>query len=128
MKEGERLRDILSRLRASLSPQVLAVFVALALFLAFAGHGNGVTNLEKSVSKTLSSVDGTGKVSVTIRMREMENGTVLGEGSKRQSIPAGAVAVAQGADDPLVAMQIHDALCALLGLAPGAVSVIAGGR
>ena len=39
----------------------------------------------------------------------------------------GAVAVAQGADDPLVCLELQQALCALLGLPASAVSVVTGG-
>ncbi len=38
------------------------------------------------------------------------------------------MAVAQGADDPLVRMQLEQALCALLGLPNSAVSVVTGGK
>ena len=106
----------------------MAVFAALALLFLFSGRGNTAMDLEERIAGTLSGVDGAGRVEVTIRMRDVESGASLGMAKKMQSIPCGAVAVAQGADDPLVALQLHDALCALLGLAPGAVSVIAGGR
>ena len=125
---GECLREIVSRLRASLGPQALAVFAAIALLMVLSGSGNAATDLEKRIARTLSRVDGAGRVEVTIRMQAEQGGTALGMAKKTQSIPVGAVAVAQGADDPLVAMQLHDALCALLGLAPGAVSVITGGE
>ena len=121
------MREILSRLRASLSPQTLAIFAALALLFLFAGKTNNATELEARIARTLSAVDGAGRVEVTIRMRDTESGASLGMAKRTQSIPCGAVAVAQGANDPLVALQLHEALCALLGLAPGAVSVIAGG-
>ena len=124
------MREILSRLRASLSPQALAILAALLLFLTFSSGRRAAQPLEERISRTLSAVDGAGKVEVTIRMREQEESgaSALGMAQKAQSIPCGAVAVAQGADDPLVAMQLHDALCALLGIAPSAVSVISGGR
>ena len=123
------MREILSRLRASLSPQVLALLAALLLFLAFSSGQRAAQPLEERISRTLSAVEGAGKVEVAIRMSEQEGGaSMLGMAQRTQSVPCGAVAVAQGADDPLVAMQIHDALCALLGLAPSAVSVITGGR
>ena len=124
------MREILSRLRASLSPQALAILAALLLFLTFNSGRRAAQPLEERISRTLSAVDGAGKVEVTIRMREQEESgaSALGMAQKAQSIPCGAVAVAQGADDPLVAMQLHDALCALLGIAPSAVSVISGGR
>jgi len=54
---------------------------------------------------------------------------VLGaQGGETQAIPSGAVAVAQGADDPFVCAQLTQALCALLGLPASSVSVISGGE
>ena len=122
------MREILLRMRASLSPQVLIILAALMLILSISGRQDAAAGLEKRIADTLSSVDGAGWVEVPIRMQETESGAAAGFSKKTQSIPCGAVAAAQGADDPLVAIQLHDALCALLGLAPGAVSVIAGGR
>ena len=121
------MREILSRLRASLTPQALAVLAAILLFLVFGGRQQAGKTLEERISRTLSHAEGAGRVEVTIHMRELENGaSALGMEKKKQSVPCGAVAVAQGADDPLVAIQLHEALCALLGLAPSAVSVISG--
>ena len=40
----------------------------------------------------------------------------------------GAVAVAEGAGDPLVRIELEQALCALLGLPASAVSVVTGGE
>ena len=107
---------------------MLAVCSLFALFALLIGMENTAVQLEERIARTLSSVEGAGRVEVTIRTQDAESGTALGMMKKTQSIPVGAVAVAQGADDPLVALQLHDALCALLGLAPGAVSVIAGGK
>ena len=120
------MREILARLRAVISPQALIILVALATML-MGMRADASLPLEARIARTLSAVEGAGRVQVTIRMRDAENTTGLGMAKKTQSIPCGAVAVAQGADDPLVALQLHDALCALLGLAPGAVSVITGG-
>ena len=122
------MREILSRLRASLSPLALAILSVLMALLIFAARSTGQLDLEERIARTLSSVDGAGRVEVTVRMCAGESGSASGSLKRAQDIPCGAVAVAQGADDPLVAMQLHDALCALLGLAPNAVSVIAGGK
>ena len=120
------LRDVFSRLRAALSPQALVILAALFVLMGFAAQGADSQDLEQRIARTLSQVDGAGRVEVTIRMQQSaEAGGIVKRG---QSVPCGAVAVAQGADDPWVAVQLSDALCALLGLAPSAVSVIAGGR
>ena len=120
------MREILSRLRAALTPQVLALLAALALFL-LAG-GRQTDSLESRISRTLSFVDGAGSVSVTIAVRETDASRGIGGMQQAHSVPCGAVAVAQGADDPLVAMALQEALCALLGLPPSSVSVMTGGR
>ena len=120
------MRDILSRLRASLSPQALLILAVIFMLLGVIARDSGSQDLEQRIARTLSQVDGAGNVEVTIRMQESAEAS--GVMKREQSVPCGVVAVAQGADDPLVAMQLGDALCALLGLAPNAVSVIAGGR
>jgi len=123
------VKDLLLRLRAALTPQALLV-LALALlalegvdiFRASETHGD----LEQRVSRTLSSVQGAGQVEVVIQMRRT---AVQSDAfrSQAQEIPCGAVAVAQGADDPIVRMQLEQALCALLGLPASAVSIVMGG-
>ena len=122
------MRDVLSRLRAALTPQAL-LLLAMLLLLAAGMTGAGGSReaaLERRLEQTLSGVDGAGRVRVTIREREVPvSGSSL-SGSLR--VPCGAVAVAQGADDPLVAMELRSALCALLGLPPSAVSIVAGGE
>ena len=72
-------------------------------------------------------MDGAGEVSVVIRMREGTgggSGSLLAAGGGAEAVPCGAVAVAEGADDPLVRMQLTQALCALLGLQASAVCVV----
>lgn len=123
------MREILSRLRAALTPQAAALFALLALIAWYlssdAGHAQ---SLEERIAHTLCSVEGAGKVEVTIRMKEIDSlGGAFGT-QKTQSVPCGAVAVAQGADDPLVAIALREALCALLGLPSSSVSVITGGK
>lgn len=121
------MREILSRLRAALTPQVLALFAALMLLLVSL-HSEDAQPLETRVAKTLSMVEGAGRVEVTIRMKEIQASSGLLGSGQAESMPCGAVAVAQGADDPLVAMQLQEALCALLGLPAASVSVITGGK
>ena len=118
---------LLSRLRAALTPSAAALITALLLLFLFASSGGRQTqSLESRIERTLSCVDGAGRVEVTIRMREVNAASGLGTG-QREAVPCGAVAVAQGADDPLVALALHEALCALLGLPPSSVCVMTGG-
>ena len=66
-------------------------------------------------------------MSVVIRTRETSGGGSTGlfsSDAAKETVPCGAVAVAEGADDPLVRMQLTQALCALLGLQASAVSVV----
>ena len=124
------MRCILSRLRAALTPQAVMLLAAmLMLAMGLLGTQEQQSSpLEKRISKTLSAVEGAGSVCVTIREREVAvtEGTL--SAARIQSVPCGAVAVAQGADDPLVAMELQAALCALLGLSPSAVSIMTGGK
>ena len=79
----------------------------------------------------LSRMEGAGRVEVTIMTRKTQmgnSGLLSGKPDEAAEIPCGAVAVAQGADDPLVRIQLEQALCALLGLPGTAVSVMAGGK
>lgn len=121
------MREILSRLRAALPLWFAMLLAAAALLLYLSVDSGRELSLEERAARVLSGVDGAGRVDVTIRTREIESGGGFAVQS-RERIPCGAVAVAQGADDPLVAMALHDALCALLGLPPSCVSVISGGK
>lgn len=119
---------LLSRLRAALTPSAAALLTALLfLFLLASLGGKQTDSLEKRIGQTLSCVEGAGRVEVTIRMREEAAASGFGTG-QREAVPCGAIAVAQGADDPLVALALHEALCALLGLPPSSVSVMTGGK
>ena len=121
-----------TRLRAVLTPWALAVFISMlaAVFLLRSQTvDTGATALEKRIAETLSLMDGAGKVNVVISYRTAAAQSSLSafQSGAQEQTPSGAVAVAQGAEDPLIRAQIADALCALLGLPASAVSVIAGG-
>ena len=124
------MKDLLLRLRAALTPQALLV---LALMLLALGGMNVFRSphehedIERRASRMLSAVQGAGDVEVVIQMRQI---TAQGDTfhSQMQEIPCGAVAVAQGADDPIVRMQLEQALCALLGLPASSVSIVMGGK
>ena len=123
------MRDVLRRLRAVLTPQVLALLAAALALLVLTGmrseNAGGTTQLERRVAKTLSAVEGAGRVRVVISTRQTQTSSALSGGSA-QEIPSGAIAVAEGASDPLVNMRLTQALCALLGLPSSAVTVISG--
>lgn len=122
----------MERLRAAFTPWLLALLLVLALLgirgMAADAKEEG-TQLERRAQQVLSQVNGAGEVSVAIYMREAEEQTKgLGlSAATQEKIPVGAVAVAQGAQDPFVCAQLTQALCALLGLPASAVSVIWGG-
>jgi len=121
------MREVLLRLRAALTPQALLLLAAL--FLLAAGRTTGrhetETSLERRIEETLSAVEGAGRVHVVIRTKSVQGSDVS---RQAQTAAAGAVAVASGAGDPVVRMMIEEALCALLGLPPSAVSVMTGGE
>ena len=126
---GSRVKQLADRLRAALAlPGAKAMLLALLLLLLAAGMRGGTeTSLETRIARTLSAMEGAGEVSVVIRTRggtDGGSGSLLRTDNASEAVPCGAVAVAQGADDPLVRMQLTQALCALLGLQASAVSVV----
>lgn len=127
------MRDAMARLRAALTPRVLFALGAallIAWMLKSNGGTDGHTALERRAAQTLSAVAGAGAVRVVITTRAVREGTGQGIGlssAQEVEIPVGAIAVAQGASDPLVRMELESALCALLGLPREAVNVMAGG-
>ena len=123
------MREILSRMRASL-PAAAAVLLAVLIsaFLLMSMRDYQSSSLEKRIARTLSSVEGAGKVEVTILEREIPSSGSSFSAKAGRRVPGGAVAVAQGADDPMVVLALQEALCALLGLSPACVSVISGGN
>lgn len=124
------MKDILSRLRAALTPQAVLLLIAALLLVWFtvSGQEKGMLPLEKRLQRTLCHVSGAGHVEVTIRTRDIPSGGTGALGTpSTEAVPCGAVIVAQGADDPLVSMELQQAACALLGLPASSVSVIKGG-
>lgn len=121
------MREVLSRLRAALTPQALLLLAALFLLAAgrVSGGHDSASSLERRIEEALSAVEGAGEVHVVIRMQNLKES---GASRQNQEEAAGAVAVATGAEEPVVRMMIEEALCALLGLPPSAVSVMAGGE
>ena len=85
-----------------------------------------MTALERRIGDTLSDVQGAGRVRVVILTRQVQQGQTGLSGADMQEMPSGAVAVAEGANDPLVNMRLTQALCSLLGLPATAVTVMSG--
>lgn len=124
-----RLKDVLSRLRAALTPQAaLLLAAALLLFWLAVSRQSGASPLEERLARTLSCMEGAGRVEVTIRTREVKTSGGTLAASAGEEVPCGAVVVAQGAQDPLVEMELRQAVCALLGLPASSVSVVTGGK
>ena len=99
-------------------PWMAAALAALLALLLAGGGGEGTAGSqeERRIAEVLGAIAGAGKVEVALFYGGETDG------------PTGAVVVAQGADDPLVRMQLEQALCALLGLPNSAVSVVTGGK
>lgn len=127
---------MLARLRAAMTPQVLAVLALMLLLFgmlsSMGNTGDAASALEARISKALSAMEGAGEVHVVIMTREEDSSSAVSvfgtEAQQKEMIPSGAVAVAQGADDPLVRMELTQALCALLNLPASSVSVMSGGK
>ncbi len=123
------MRDLIGRLRAALTSQSIAILLLAALLVIgfLRGGESDADALERRTSRALSAVAGAGRVEVVIHTRPVgAQGAALGT-SPTQQIPCGAVAIAKGANDPVVRVQLQDALCALLSLPASSVSIIAGG-
>lgn len=123
------MRDLSARVRAVITPQaLLALAVALLLLYSVwpSGGEEQSSSLESQTSRVLSLVEGAGRVDVVIRMQREANTSPL-NAERPEEYPVGAVAVAQGADDPVVQLELQQALCALLSLPATAVSIVTGG-
>ena len=134
-RRGRGVADWIRRLKAALTPQLVLLLLAALALIGYCTlrdqTADETTRLEKQASAVLSRMEGAGRVEVTIMTRKTQmgnSGLLSGKTDEAAEIPCGAVAVAQGADDPLVRIQLEQALCALLGLPGTAVSVMAGGK
>ena len=96
----------------------LAVLAAMALLLTHDGDG-GMTREEKRLAETLSSVQGAGRVRVTLYYAP--GGSALSGSAQRVT---GALAVASGAGSVGVRLRLTEALETLLSLEPGSVLVL----
>ncbi|MCI7735750.1 MAG: hypothetical protein MSL26_01145 [Clostridiales bacterium] len=126
------MKQMLLRLRAALAPRAVLLLTAALLLLALGGrltdNGGAAEDLESRVERTLSAMEGAGRVQVVIVTHAQQAPSTWTKADGAAEIPCGAVAVAEGADDPLVRIELEQALCALLGLPASAVSVVTGGN
>ncbi|MDD7173829.1 MAG: hypothetical protein PUH70_01970 [Clostridiales bacterium] len=124
------MKQMLMRLRAAFTPQAALLLAAALLLLALGGSltdGGAQEDLESRVERTLSAMEGAGRVQVVIMTRAQQaDSSAWGQEDGTAEVPCGAVAVAEGAGDPLVRIELEQALCALLGLPASAVSVVTG--
>ena len=100
----ERIREYLRKDGWLLA--ALGVCVLLCLLL---GRESPAATEEERISSVLSSMAGAGAVEVAVYYEE--------------SVPCGAVVVAQGAGDIAVQLRLTSAVSALLGIEPGRVAV-----
>lgn len=98
---------------------MLIPLAAAALALVLSGGDGGMTREEKRLADTLSSVQGAGRVRVTLYY-EQSGGAFSGAAQR----VTGALAVARGAGSVGVRLRLTEALETLLSLEPGSVLVL----
>lgn len=124
------MKGLIGRLRAAFSmPVLFTLLLAASLLLMLKNDSTPsrtATQLEARISETLSHIEGAGRVEVVIRTRTLSQtqNTGFAGSTKNEEVPCGAVAVAQGAENPVVRMKLTQALCALLGLQAADVDVL----
>ena len=116
-----------------LTQKAILLLILLICLTSVLFHQNGeqTESLERRMENTLSQIRGAGEVSIVISMKNEDGhaqGGLFRENGAEMKIPYGAAVVADGADDPVVRMQLIQALCSVLGLPASAVSVSVGGR
>lgn len=86
-----------------------ALLVCAALCLMLGTKSETSSTEESRISRVLSAIDGAGSVDVAVYYEE--------------SIPCGAVVVAQGAGDVAVQLRLMSAVTTLLGINPDRVAI-----
>jgi len=125
------VKRIIGIMKESFTPAVLILFAMVIVLLMISGRSKGarMTQFETRISETLSQMEGVGTVSVVVRTtNKAQQSKALSAYSGMEEIPCGAVAVAEGGEDPLIRMKLTNALCALLGLHASQVEVIGMGE
>ncbi len=102
---------------------ILVLLLALsgALLLTDMNISGGQTAMEKRIAQVLSAMEGCGKVEISIYYGP-ESTDVWG-GEKKNTLPIGAVVVAEGADKIEVRLMLMRAAQTLLGLDQQAIQV-----
>ena len=95
---------------------IAAVLAALAVLLIGSTDSNGATTQERRIAQVLSAMEGAGKVEVALYFSQQDSFSA-------SAAPAGAVIVAQGAEDLAVRLNLIRAVRTLLGLSEQAVDV-----
>ncbi len=86
-----------------------AMLFCVALCLMLGAQGEGASTEENRISRVLSAIDGAGTVDVAVYYEE--------------SVPCGAVVVADGAGDVAVRLRLVSAVTTLLGIGQSRVAV-----
>lgn len=123
------MKQVMEKIKSSCTPALLVLLALAAVWmLSLSGRteSSGMTQFEARISRTLSQTEGAGDVKVVIRTvkQSQQSKSLSLYGGGTEEIPCGAVAAAEGANDPLVRMKLTQALCALLGLHASQVEVV----
>lgn len=86
-----------------------AVLLCVGLCLLLGAQEGAATDVESRISRVLSAIEGAGRVEVAVYYEE--------------SVPCGAVVVAQGASDIAVQLRLVSAVSTLLGIDQGRVAI-----
>lgn len=86
-----------------------AVLLCVGLCLLLGAQEGAATDAESRISRVLSAIEGAGRVEVAVYYEE--------------SVPCGAVVVAQGASDIAVQLRLVSAVSTLLGIDQGRVAI-----
>lgn len=86
-----------------------ALLFCVALCLMLGGQGERASSEESRLSRVLSAIEGAGTVEVAVYYED--------------SVPCGAVVVAEGADDVAVKLRLASAVTTLLGIHQDRVAI-----
>lgn len=86
-----------------------ALLLCIGFCLLLGMQGSTATDAESRVSRVLSTIEGAGRVDVAVYYEE--------------SVPCGAVVVAQGASDVAVQLRLISAVSTLLGIDQGRIAI-----
>lgn len=86
-----------------------ALLLCVALCLVLGSHGESASTEESRISRVLSAINGAGTVDVAVYYED--------------SLPCGAVVVADGAGEVAVQLRLMSAVTTLLGVEPARVAI-----